>query len=734
MRASRSLVVFRGAVSASVSLLVLAGCGGGENAGAPPRAPVCPESSAATGAASAAALPAAPSDVHAASDTDEGMWLLNDFPAARVEKKYGFSPSKQWLEHVRLSSVRLAFGCSGSIVSDSGLVMTNHHCAEQCIQQLSSAKKDFVKDGFYAKTEAEEVKCPEIETNQLVEITDVTERVLTATRGLVDKAYIDAQRGETSKIEKECATSENLRCDVVNLYHGGRYHLYKYRRYQDTRLVFAPEFGIAFFGGDPDNFNFPRYDLDVAFLRVYEGGKPLKADHHFAWSAEGAKENELTFVSGHPGGTSRQLTIAQLEYERDVSLPRALLALAQHRGMLSEFMARGKEQKRVASGDLFYVENGLKALRGRHKALLDKEFFGSKVAEERALRAKVDQSAELKTSLAGAWDAIAAAQRAKVALVLPYAMLERGEGFESSLFDMARGLLRAGDELTKRNETRLREYGESRLPGLRYRLLSSAPIYDELETLKLTASLIRLREELGADHPIVKSVLGKEAPQQLAARLIKATKLKDAKVRRALLEGGKAAVDAAKDPMIELARLVDGEARSVRSQFEDKVESVEKKQGELVSKAVFAALGTSTYPDATFSLRLSFGHVAGWEENGRIVPPFTTFGGAFERASGNEPFALPASWLGAKAKLDLAAPFDMATTNDIIGGNSGSPVVNKDAEIVGLIFDGNIHSLGGEYGFDPRLNRAVAVHSGALLTALDKIYGASRIVGELKKK
>ena len=456
MRASRSLVLVRGALSASVSLLALAGCGGGENAVAPPRAPVCPEPPAPTGAASAAA-PSAPPEVRAATETDEGMWLLNDFPAARVEKKYGFSPSPQWLEHVRLSSVRLAFGCSGSIVSDSGLVMTNHHCAEQCIQQLSSAKKDFVKDGFYAKTEGEEVKCPEIETNQLVAITDVTERVLAATKGLVDKAYIDAQRGETSKIEKECATSESLRCDVVNLYHGGRYHLYKYRRYQDTRLVFAPEFGIAFFGGDPDNFNFPRYDLDVAFLRVYEGGKPLKADHHFAWSAAGAKENELTFVSGHPGGTSRQLTIAQLEYERDVALPRALLALAQHRGMLTEFMARGREQKRVASGDLFYVENGLKALRGRHKALLDKEFFGSKVAEERALRAKVDQSAELKTSLAGAWDAIAAAQREKVALVLPYAMLERGEGFESTLFDVARGLLRAGDELTKANETRLRE-------------------------------------------------------------------------------------------------------------------------------------------------------------------------------------------------------------------------------------------------------------------------------------
>jgi len=722
--------------------LVLASCGGPDQPAKTVSLATCNDTSVHLGKPSASASSSSsastlwpgsgPSPILA--DSDEGMWLLEDFPSERVNKRYGFSPTQPWLDHVRLSSVRLAFGCSGSFVSSSGLVMTNHHCAEQCIEQLSTAKKDFVVSGFYAKTEKDEIKCPEIEVNQLVEITDVTARVMKATTGIADlKSRNEAQKGELSKIEKECTgdKGDKVRCDVVDLYRGGKFHLYKYRRYQDTRLVFAPEMAIAFFGGDPDNFMFPRFDLDVSYLRVYDEGKPAKTEHFFGWSKSGAKEGDLTFVSGHPYRTSRLLTVAQLEYERDERLPLVNLRRAELRGVLTDFGLRGKEQARMSKGYLFDIENSLKARRGMHKALLDKEFFGIKVAEEKALRAKVDSTPDLKAEVGGAWDAIAAAQKERRAIDVSYDMLEKGEGLDSELFRIARELLRLSDELGKPNEKRLREYADSNLSAIKQKLASTAPIYDELETLTLGASLVKLREELGPDHALVKKILGKESPQALAASLVKGTKLRDPKVRKALLDGGKKALDASKDPMIDLARLIDPDARAIRTSFEDKVEAVEKANGELIAKARFKVWGSGVYPDATFTLRLSYGKVAGWEEPGKVITPITTFAGTFARATGKDPFALPESWLAKKDKLDMTTPMNFSTTNDIIGGNSGSPVFDKNGDIVGLIFDGNIHSLGGDYGFDPKLNRAVAVHSQALMTALDKIYGASRLVAEL---
>jgi hypothetical protein len=712
--------------------LLLASCGGPDQPARTASIATCGETTAPTTSTSASATLWPGSAVAPTlPDSDEGMWLLEEFPSERVGKLHGFAPTQPWLDHVRLSSVRLAFGCSGSFVSSTGLVMTNHHCAEQCIEQLSTAKKDFVASGFSAKTEKDEVKCPEIEVDQLVEITDVTARVLAAMKGQDAKGRNEAQKAEFSRIEKECGTGDKIRCDVVDLYHGGKFHLYKYRRYQDTRLVFAPEMAIAFFGGDPDNFMFPRFDLDVSYLRVYDEGKPAKTENFFGWSKAGVKPDDLTFVSGHPGRTSRLLTVAQLEYERDVRLPEVNLRRAELRGVLTDFGLRGKEQARISKGYLFDIENALKARRGMHKALLDKEFFDLKIAEEKALRAKVDASPELKAEIGGAWNAIAAAQKERRAIDPSRDMLERGEGFDSELFHIARDLLRLGDELTKPNEKRLREYADSNLPAVKQRLLSTAPIYDELETLTLGASLVKLREELGPDHLVVKKVLGKESPQALAASVIKGSKLRDLKVRKALLEGGKKAVDASKDPMIELARLVDPDARAIRTLFEDKIEAVEKANGELIAKARFKVWGASVYPDATFTLRLSYGKVAGWEEPGKVVSPITTFGGAFARATGKDPFALPDSWLAVKDKLDMSTPFDFSTTNDIVGGNSGSPVIDKNGDIVGLIFDGNIHSLGGDYGFDPKLNRAVAVHSQALKIALEKVYGATRLVAEL---
>jgi Peptidase S46 len=662
---------------------------------------------------------------------DEGMWTYNNFPKDKLKQKYGVDVDQDWLDHLRLSSARLAQGCSASFVSADGLVMTNHHCAHTCIEQLSSPQKDYVKDGFYAKTLADEPKCPAVEVNQLVAITNVTERVRQATAGLADQKYNEAEKAEMSRIETECATGPEVRCDVVSLYRGGLYDLYKYRRFQDVRLVFAPELDIAFFGGDPDNFNFPRYDLDVSFLRVWQDGKPASLDHHLRWSSAGPKAGEVTFVSGHPGGTSRQLTVSQLEYVRDVQLPDRLLRLAELRGLLTEYQRRGPEQKRHSTDLLFSIENSYKALLGEEGALVDKAFFAKLVDREGQLREAVAKNPEWQQTYGGLWDAIARAQDVSRGLRNRYNYLEGGQGFRCELFLHARTLLRAADERGKPLQTRFREYRDSALPALTQQLFSSAPIHDELEITELTFALTKLREILGADDPVVRKVLGVQSPEELATRVIKETKLKDVAVRKALWDGGANAVQASNDPMIVLARLIDTDARAVRKQFEDEVEAPVKRNGELLARLRFAIYGPSAAPDATFTLRLNYGTVRGWTEPGRTIEPFTVLRGAYERATGRDPFALPESWLAAKGKLNLDTPFNVSSDNDIIGGNSGSPVVNAKAEVVGLIFDGNIHSLGGDYGFDDDKNRAVWVDSAALVEALAKIYGADRIVKEL---
>jgi hypothetical protein len=666
------------------------------------------------------------------TQADEGMWLLNQFPSKAVETKYGFKATKPWLDHVRLSSARLAGGCSGSFISKDGLVMTNHHCAHSCIEQLSNSKKDFVADGFYAKTLSDEVKCPEIEVNRLTDISDVTDQVTAATKGLSGREYFDAQKGIMSRIEKECAAgSDNVRCDVVTLFHGGKYHLYKYQRYQDVRLVFAPEFAIAFFGGDPDNFMFPRYDLDLSLLRVYENGKPLQNPEYFRWSQKPAADGDLTFVTGHPGHTSRLLTMSELEFQRDVQLRRATLYLSELRGMLTEFQNRGPEEKRISDPLLFGVENSLKALKGRDEALLDKDFMAKKQAQENTLRKKVNANPKLKKEYGSAWDEIAKAEKRFNEIYPSYSLLERNRGFNSKLYGIAQTLVRAAVELPKPNEKRFREFAESKLPELKQDLFSEAPIYDELEIANLTFALTKVREGLGADDPAVKRILGQQSPAEIAAKIVKNTKLRNIDIRKSLFEGGQKAIESSKDPMIQFALLVDPEARAVRKKFEDDVESVLNKHGERVAKAQFAVYGSSTYPDATFTLRVSYGQIKGYKENDRQIKPITTFQGTFDRATGRDPFALPQSWLNSKSSLDMSTPMDFCSTNDIIGGNSGSPVINQNAEIVGLIFDGNIQSLGGDYGFDPSVNRAVAVHSSAITEALKKIYHADRIVNEL---
>jgi len=662
---------------------------------------------------------------------DEGMWTFNGFPKAQLEKKYGVKVDDAWLDHVRLSSARLAQGCSASFVSPNGLVLTNHHCVEGCLQDLSSAQTDYLATGFHAKTAAEEVKCPVLEVNQLVAITDVTARVTKATAGLTGQKFNDALKAETGRIETECQTSPALRCNVVTLYQGGRYDLYRYRRYQDVRMVFAPEFAIAFFGGDPDNFMFPRYDLDMSLVRVYDDGKPLQTKDFLAWNAAGPAEGDVVFTSGHPGGTDRQLTMAELQYQRDVQLPATLMRLSELRGAVTEFQRRGAEQKRVSNGLLFGVENSLKALKGEREALADREFFAQKAAVEAAFRKKLASDPKNGPAALQAYAAIQQAEDLKKNVRDEVNYVMGSSGFMTSYFQFARTLVRGAAERQLKNEDRLEEFQDAKLPAVTQSLFSTAPIDDEFEIFKLTWSLTKLRETLGPDHAFTKKVLGLESPGEAAKRLVSGTKLRDPALRKQLWEGGKASVEASQDPMIAFARAVDPDARAVRKMYEDEIESVVKKGSETIAQARLALQGTSGYPDATFTLRLSYGTVKGWTEGKKVVPAFTTLGGAFARDTGREPFALPKSWLDAKPRLDLQTKFNFVATTDIIGGNSGSPVVARDGRIVGLVFDGNIWSLGGNYGFDEKLNRTVAVDTAAITEALEKIYGAKRILEEL---
>jgi len=668
-----------------------------------------------------------------ATFADEGMWTLNGFPIQKVAKTYGFTATDSWLDHVRLSSARLAGGCSGSFVSAMGLVMTNHHCAHSCIEQLSKSGKDYVASGFYAKNESDEVRCPEIEVNRLTKISDVTARINHATEGLEGKAYNDAQKAEMSKIEKECTKgSDSLRCDVVTLYHGGHYDLYQYQRFQDVRLVFAPEFAAAFFGGDPDNFMFPRYDFDISFLRVYDHGKPLQNSEFFKWSTSPAKDGTLSFVTGHPGRTSRLLTVSELLFQRDISLIQAMLYGSELRGILTEFGSKGAEEKRISEAKLFGIENSLKAFKGKHAALIEPVFFAQKIKDETSLRKKINSNPKWKRQFGQAWDEISKAENELKDIYLPLMHLENNRALNSKLFGIAKTLVRASVELPKPNEKRYREFADSNLPQIKQDLLSEAPIYDEFEISMLTFSLTKLREALTADSPIVKNLFGKKSPSEIAEALVKGSKLKDVKYRTSLFDGGKKAVDASSDPMIQFALLLDGPAREIRKKYEDDIEPVIKKNSEKIAKAEFAVFGANTYPDATFTLRVSYGQIKGYDQYGTHVAPITTIGGAFDRETGRDPFALPDSWLKAKSSLALDTPLNFCSTNDIIGGNSGSPVINKDAQVIGLIFDGNIQSLGGDYGYDPAQNRAVAVHSSGILELLKNVYHADRIVKDIQ--
>ena len=665
---------------------------------------------------------------------DEGMWLFNEPPKDKIKAKYGFELTQQWLDHVRLSSVRFNNGGSGSVVSADGLTFTNHHVGAACVQQLSRAGHDYIKDGFYAKTQAEEARCPNLELNQLVGIEDVTARVDAAMKPEMSVAEAGkAQRAAMSQVEKECTTATGLRCDVITFYSGQVYQLYKYKKYTDVRLVFAPEFDIAFFGGDPDNFNYPRYDLDITFFRVYENGKPAHLEHYLQWSRTGVKDDELIFVSGNPGSTGRLLTMAQLEFLRDVQYPASLKFYKRRLYLLQNFSQESAENARIAERDIFGVQNSQKATLGYQSGLLDKKIMNDKGEDEARLRALFKADPQ-NTRAADPWDGIAQAMKVQQSIFPSLTYLERMRGFGGHLAQIARMLVRATAEKEKPNSERMREYRDSALSSLEQQLFSAEPIYKSLETVVLADSLSEMQDALEKDSSVVQQIMQGKTPGEAAKDLIGNTKLDDVAVRKQLYDGGKAAIDASTDPLIMAMRTIDPSVRAIRKQFEDEVESSVRRYGTLIAKTRFAQTGFNQPPDATFTLRLSYGAVKGYEENSKRIPFETNLGGAYQHSAEHNdhpPYKLPESWIKAKSQLDLKTPLNFVSTADIIGGNSGSPTVNKNGEVVGIIFDGNIQSLPWNFEYSDVQARAVSVDGRAIQESLRKIYGATALADEL---
>lgn len=663
------------------------------------------------------AVMATPSTVRA----DEGMWTFDNFPIQTVNDKYGTRIDQAWLDRVRNAAVRIQ-GCSASFVSDKGLILTNWHCVVGCVQELSTPEQDYVKNGFLTANREEERRCPGQTAEVLVDIVDVTDRVLAAGAGLEGAAFNAARTAETNAIQSEaCAADPKFNCQVISFYRGGRYALYKFRRYEDVRLVFAPENQAAFFGGDPDNFNFPRYALDAGFLRAYEDGRPVESPGFLRWNPTAPAEGDPVFVAGNPGSTSRLLTMSQLERLRDQQLPITLLQSSELRGRLLEYSLTGDEAKRTSFDPIFGLENSFKAQYGQHQALLDPAFLGARRDAETALRAGVAADPALAARIGDPWTDLEAVQSTARELYLPFRQLEQSAGGGSTLYQMARGIVRASKNASMTEAQRARMVAA---------VGAETPISMEMEEIRLRYWLSKTREYLTVDHPDVKTLLGRESPEALADRLISTTRMGDAAFR-AQAAAMTTEQMAAADPLLAFIIANDAAASAIGARWAAEVNAPTARAAEKVAQARFAVYGTNQYPDATFSLRLSYGRVEGWTYRGVTVPAFTYMGGLYERATGAEPFNAAQAFIDNQSRVNMDTVYDFSSTNDIIGGNSGSPVINAAGEVIGAAFDGNIHSLGGAYGYDGALNRTVSVSTAAITEALRNIYPSPNLLEEL---
>ena len=664
---------------------------------------------------------------------DEGMWTVDNFPSGDVADKYDIEINDKWLRSAQLATTRLENGCTGSFASPNGLILTNNHCTWGCIRNLSSEDRNLSDEGFMAATRGEELQCPGQQVSVLIDFDEVTAEVTKATADLDDAAANEARKAKLTDLESACeeAVDGELNCEAVSLYNGGQYFIYKYKRYDDVRLVFAPELDITAFGGDPDNFNFPRWCLDMSFLRAYEDGKPAQTPNYLRWRGAGPQYGDPVFITGHPGSTDRLLTMSQLRMLRDVNYPVWLLRYSELRGRMLAWADTSPEAARIVQQRILSLENGIKVRRNLLKALHNDEMLSQKAQQESELRAAVAADPELQTAYGSAWDLIDGAVDAHRNMYEEHLFIENDAGLNSDLFDYAKTIVRGTAERDLPNNERIRAYTDAALPQVEQNLMAERPIDNGYEKLTLSFSLDKMREWLGPDSKYVHMILGNDSPEVLAASLVDGSRLSDAGYREQLWSGGVDAVMASDDPMIKLALALDKDARALRKRYEDDVEAPRTRGEEMIADARFKVYGTDTYPDATFTLRVTFGAVEGWEEKGEMVDPFTRTSRLFERATGQRPFMLPDSWSEAREDLAPDTAFNFVATTDITGGNSGSPIVASDGALVGLAFDGNIHSIAGDYWFDRSVNRTVGVNTAIILEALQVVYGADHLVQEL---